>query len=134
MYGDSCGAFNMLKDIYKTQVYELAQWRNLGRNVVSPAIPLRSITKPPSAELKPNQRDDDQLPPYDILDKILELHIENRQSEAEIIAEGFAPEIVKKVLHLVRISEYKRSQSCLGVKISTMAFGKDRRFPITNKF
>ena len=134
LYGDSCGAFNMLKDIYKTQVYELAQWRNLGRNVVSPAIPLRSITKPPSAELKPNQRDDDQLPPYDILDKILELHIENRQSEAEIIAEGFAPEIVKKVLHLVRISEYKRSQSCLGVKISTMAFGKDRRFPITNKF
>ena len=130
LYGDSCGAFNVLKDIYKTGVYELANWRNS----ISPAIPLRSITKPPSAELKPNQRDDDQLPPYDILDKILELHIENRKAEAEIIEEGFAPEIVKKVLQLVRISEYKRRQSCLGVKISGMAFGKDRRFPITNKF
>lgn len=130
LYGDSCGSYNMLKDVYKTTVYKLANWRNS----ISPAIPARSISKPPSAELKPNQRDDDQLPPYDILDAILAHHIEGRLGADEITAKGFAPEIVKKVLHLVRISEYKRRQSCPGVKISTMMFGKDRRFPITNKF
>jgi len=130
LYGDSCGAYNPLKDLYKTKVYELAKWRNS----VSAAIPKNSIDKPPSAELKPNQRDDDQLPPYDILDAILENHIEKRLSSEEIIALGFAPEVVKKVLHLVRISEYKRRQSCPGVKISPMFFGKDRRFPLTNKF
>jgi len=130
LYGDSCGGYNVLKDIYKTNVYNLANWRNSK----SPAIPKNSIEKPPSAELKPNQRDDDQLPPYDILDAILAHHIEGRLGVEEIIGKGFAPEIVKKVLHLVRISEYKRQQSCLGAKISPMNFGKDRRFPVTNKF
>jgi NAD+ synthase len=130
LYGDSCGGYNVLKDIYKTDVYKLANWRNSK----SPAIPKNSIEKPPSAELKPNQRDDDQLPPYDILDAILAHHIEGRLGSEEIIAKGFVPEIVKKVLHLVRISEYKRQQSCLGAKISPMNFGKDRRFPVTNKF
>ncbi len=130
LYGDSCGAFNVLKDAYKTTVYKLANWRN----AQSPAIPQNSIEKPPSAELKPNQRDDDQLPPYDILDAILAHHIEGRLSAQEIIEKGFAPETVKKILHLVRINQYKRQQACLGVKISQVGFGKDRRFPVTNKF
>ncbi len=130
LYGDSCGAYNVLKDIYKTQVYELANWRN----EQSSAIPPRSISKAPSAELKPNQRDEDNLPPYDILDAILVKHIEGRMSAQEIIAAGHEQEIVEKVLRLVRLSEHKRSQSCLGVKISSMLFGKDRRYPITNKF
>jgi len=130
LYGDSCGGYNALKDIYKTDVYKLADWRNSK----SEAIPKNSIEKPPSAELKPNQRDDDQLPPYDVLDAILAHHIEGRLGAEEIIGKGFAPEIIKKVLHLVRISEYKRQQSCLGAKISPMSFGKDRRFPVTNKF
>lgn len=130
LYGDSCGAYNVLKDIYKTQVYELANWRN----EQSQAIPPRSISKAPSAELKPNQRDEDNLPPYDILDAILAKHIEGRMSAQEIIAAGHEQETVEKVLRLVRLSEYKRSQSCLGVKISPMLFGKDRRYPITNKF
>ncbi len=130
LYGDSCGAYNVLKDIYKTQVYELANWRN----EQSPAIPKRSISKAPSAELKPNQLDADNLPPYDILDDILAKHIEGRMSAQEIIAAGYEQKIVEKVLRLVRLSEYKRSQSCLGVKISPMLFGKDRRYPVTNKF
>lgn len=130
LYGDSCGAYNVLKDIYKTRVYELAKWRN-GK---STAIPARSISKAPSAELKPGQLDDDNLPPYDMLDDILIKHIEGRQSREEIIALGHKPEIVEKVLRLVRLSEYKRSQSCLGVKITPMLFGKDRRYPLTNKF
>ncbi|MEQ1705893.1 MAG: NAD+ synthase [Rickettsiales bacterium] len=130
LYGDSCGAYNVLKDIYKTKVYELANWRNQQ----SPAIPARSISKPPSAELKPGQRDDDNLPPYDILDDILAKHIEGRMSAEEIIASGHEQKIVEKVLRLVRLSEYKRSQSCPGVKVTSMLFGKDRRYPLTNKF
>jgi NAD+ synthase len=130
LYGDSCGGYNVLKDIYKTKIYTLANWRN-GQ---SPAIPERSISKPPSAELRPGQRDDDQLPPYPVLDNILMLHIEGRLSAREIIEAGHEPEIVGKILRLVRLSEYKRRQSCPGVKISSMLFGKDRRYPITNKF
>lgn len=130
LYGDSCGAYNVLKDIYKTRGYELANWRN----EQSPAIPARSISKAPSAELKPGQRDDDNLPPYDILDDILEKHIEGRMPAEEIIALGHNPEVVGKVLRLVRLSEYKRAQSCPGVKITPMLFDKDRRYPITNKF
>ena len=130
LYGDSCGGYNVLKDAYKMQVYALAQWRN----VQSVAIPPRSITKPPSAELAPGQKDEDQLPPYDILDTILFHHIELRQSAEEIIAQGFAPNIVQKILKMVRQSEYKRRQSCPGVKLSSMLFGKDRRYPLTNKF
>ncbi len=130
LYGDSCGAYNVLKDVYKTQVYKLANWRNQQ----SQAIPESSIKKAPSAELKPNQRDEDNLPTYDILDDILAKHIEHRQSAEEIISAGYDRKIVEKVLKLVRLSEYKRSQSCLGVKISPMLFGKDRRYPVTNKF
>ena len=112
------------------QVYALAKWRN----AQSKAVPQRSISKAPSAELKPNQRDEDNLPPYNILDDILAKHIEGRFSAKEIIASGHEQKIVEKVLRLVRLSEYKRGQSCLGVKISPMLFGKDRRYPITNKF
>jgi NAD+ synthase len=130
LYGDSCGAYNVLKDIYKTQVYKLANWRN----TISAAIPENSIKKAPSAELKPGQRDDDNLPPYDILDEILKKHIEGRMSAEEIASSAYDNVIVEKIIRLVRLSEYKRSQACPGVKISPMLFGKDRRFPITNKF
>jgi NH3-dependent NAD+ synthetase len=118
------------KDLYKTQVYELAKWRNKKSEV----IPKRSITKAPSAELAPGQKDQDQLPPYHVLDKILFHHIEGRRSAKEIIAKGFSKKVVEKVLKMVRISEYKRRQSCPGVKLSPMMFGRDRRFPLTNKF
>ena len=129
LYGDMCGAFNVLKDIYKTDVYALANWLNEDRNV----IPQRIITRPPSAELRENQRDDDSLPPYDMLDNILRQAIEGRKSAEEIIAAGFEADIVYQVLHLLQISEYKRRQACLGVKISSMAFGRDWRMPITRK-
>jgi NAD+ synthase len=130
LYGDSCGSYNVLKDAYKTQVYAIANWRNQQGRVV----PQASIEKPPSAELRPDQRDDEQLPPYDVLDAVLRHHIEGRLSEGEIIALGFDHETVRKVLRLVRISEYKRRQSCPGVKLSAMAFGKDRRYPLTTKY
>jgi len=130
MYGDACGGYNVIKDLYKTQVYTLANWRNLQGKI----IPERTITKPPSAELKPDQRDSDELPPYDLLDAVLELHIEGRMSAEEIVAEGFEKPVVEKILGMVRLSEYKRRQSCPGVKLSSMLFGKDRRYPLTNKF
>lgn len=130
LYGDSCGGYNVLKDVYKTDVYRLAKWRNRR----SQAIPERSISKAPSAELKPNQRDEDNLPPYDILDDILYKHIELRLGIEEIIALGHDKDVAEKVLRMVRISEYKRRQSTIGVKISPMLFGKDRRYPLTNKF
>lgn len=130
LYGDACGGYNCLKDVYKTEVYQLANWRN-GKSAV---IPRRSISKAPSAELKPNQKDSDQLPEYDVLDQILCLHIEGRLSEAEITPRGYDGDIVKRVLALVRRNEYKRRQSAPGVKVSPMLFGKDRRFPLTNGF
>lgn len=130
LYGDSCGGYNVLKDVYKTQVYKLAEWRNTKGAV----IPSRSITKAPSAELKPNQKDADQLPEYAVLDAILQLHIEGRKSLGEIVAHGFDEETVARVIQMVRGSEYKRRQSCPGVKISSMMFGRDRRFPLTNQF
>ena len=130
LYGDSCGGFNVLKDVYKTQVYALANWRNAqGR-----AIPERSITRAPTAELAPGQTDQDQLPPYEVLDWVLTHHLEGRLSAEEIIAKGFASEMVQKVVRMVRLNEYKRRQSCPGVKLSPMMFGRDRRFPLTNKF
>ncbi|MBU6140716.1 MAG: NAD+ synthase [Proteobacteria bacterium] len=126
LYGDMCGAFNPLKDLYKTQVYELAE---LKKDV----IPQNILTKAPTAELRPNQKDSDSLPDYEILDKILFALIEEKKSIAEI-AKNFDENLVKKVAKLLHISEYKRRQSCLGPKISDMAFDKDRRYPVTNKF
>lgn len=130
LYGDMCGGFNILKDIYKTDVFALCRWRNLQNEV----IPERIITKAPTAELKPDQTDQDTLPPYDILDKILYRLIELRQSSADISHSGFATEIVKKISRMVKLSEYKRRQAAPGVKISSLAFGRDRRYPITNAY
>ena len=139
LYGDMCGGYNVLKDIYKTEVFRLAHWRNQN----SPAgalgpqgrvIPERIITKPPSAELKPNQTDQDSLPPYDILDGILECLVERECSFDETVAQGYDPATVKRVEHLLYISEYKRRQAPPGVKISSRNFGRDRRYPITNAF
>jgi NAD+ synthase len=139
LYGDMCGGYNVLKDIYKTEVFRLSHWRNQN----SPAgalgpqgcvIPERIITKPPSAELKPNQTDQDSLPPYDILDGILECLVERECSFDETVAAGYDPATVKRVEHLLYISEYKRRQAPPGVKISSRNFGRDRRYPITNAF
>jgi NAD+ synthase (glutamine-hydrolysing) len=126
LYGDMCGGFNPLKDLYKTQVYELAKLR-------ADVIPQNIFTKAPSAELRPDQKDSDSLPDYEILDKILFALIEEKKSVAEV-AKNFDESLVKKVAKVFYASEYKRRQSCLGPKISEMAFDKDRRFPITNKF
>jgi NAD+ synthase len=139
LYGDMCGGYNVLKDIYKTEVFRLSHWRNQN----SPAgalgpqgrvIPERIITKPPSAELKPNQTDQDSLPPYDILDGILECLVERECSFDETVAQGYDPATVSRVEHLLYISEYKRRQAPPGVKISSRNFGRDRRYPITNAF
>ena len=139
LYGDTCGAFNPLKDFYKTRIYELANWRNENVPEISlythtNLIPQNILTKAPTAELRPNQKDSDSLPEYEILDQILFSLIEEQKSVAEIIKSGFEEGLVKKVAKLLHTSEYKRRQSCLGPKISEMAFDKDRRYPITNKF
>ncbi len=130
LYGDMVGGYAVLKDVFKTVVYELARWRNKGGEV----IPQHTIDKPPSAELRPDQRDSDSLPPYELLDAILQRYIEDDLGVTEIVAEGYDPETVLKVARLVDGSEYKRRQSAPGVKITTKAFGKDRRLPITNHY
>ncbi|MFA7457109.1 MAG: NAD+ synthase, partial [Micavibrio sp.] len=132
LYGDMCGGFNALKDVYKTRIFALARWRNgLGEN---PPIPERIITKPPSAELRPLQKDEDSLPPYDILDAILERLIEREQGVDAVIAEGFDAATVRKIFKLLNLAEYKRRQAAPGVKITTRAFGRDRRYPITGGY
>ena len=130
LYGDMCGGFNVLKDIYKTTVYSLARWRNS----LSAVIPPRIIDKAPTAELREDQRDQDSLPPYDILDETLRGLIERDLGRAQLIAKGHEAQIVDKIIRLVDIAEYKRRQSAPGVKISTRAFGRDRRYPITNGY
>ncbi len=130
LYGDMAGGFAPLKDVPKLLVYELARYRN----GVSPVIPERVLTRPPSAELAPNQCDSDSLPPYDILDPILARYIEQDQSADEIIAAGFPPEAVRRAIRLVDRSEYKRRQSATGIRISDRAFGRDRRYPITSGY
>lgn len=130
LYGDMAGGFNPLKDVYKTLVYQLANYRNQ----LSPAIPQRVLQRPPSAELAPNQTDQDLLPPYDILDKILELFIDQDQEIAAIAAQDFDLATVKKVICMVLRSEYKRRQAAPGIRITEKLFGRDRRYPITSKF
>jgi NAD+ synthetase len=128
LYGDMAGGFAVLKDISKTLVYRLARYRNsLGR-----VIPERIITRPPSAELRANQTDQDSLPPYDILDTILEAYVEAGVSPAEIVARGIAREHVAEVVRLIKIAEYKRRQSAVGIRITPRGFGKDWRYPITS--
>lgn len=129
LYGDMAGGFDALKDVPKTMVFALAEYRNsLGQEV----IPRSVIERPPSAELAPDQKDEDNLPPYDILDQILERYIEQDQSADTIVAAGFDKDTVHRVLRLVDINEYKRRQSPIGVRISQKGFGRDRRYPITN--
>jgi len=130
LYGDTAGGFAMLKDVYKTQVYALARWRN----VRSAVIPANTITRPPSAELKPNQTDQDSLPPYDTLDDILRQYVEEDRSIPEIARDGHDEALVRRVARMVDLAEYKRRQSPPGIKITPRAFGKDRRLPITNRW
>lgn len=130
LYGDMAGGFVVLKDVPKTLVFKLAEYRN----TVSYVIPQRVITRPPSAELAPDQKDEDSLPPYDILDAILEGYVEQDKSVAELVADGFDEAIVRKVIRLVDINEYKRRQSAVGPRITARSFGKDRRYPITSGF
>ncbi|RDX37540.1 NAD+ synthase [Kangiella sp. HD9-110m-PIT-SAG07] len=130
LYGDMAGGFDVLKDVSKTMVYKLARYRN----TVSPVIPERVITRPPSAELAPDQKDEDNLPPYDILDGILEAYVENDSSLSDIVALGYDEETVRRVIRLVDINEHKRRQAPLGIRISSRAFGRDRRYPITSGF
>lgn len=126
LYGDMVGGFAVLKDVYKTIVFELAKYRN----TVSPVIPERVITRPPSAELKEDQKDQDSLPAYDTLDAILYAYIEEDQSKEEIIAKGFDKEVVEKIIRLVDQNEYKRRQGAIGPRITSRAFGRERRYPI----
>ncbi|HHL2559377.1 TPA: NAD+ synthase [Yersinia enterocolitica] len=130
LYGDMAGGFDVLKDVPKTLVFKLSEYRN----TVSYVIPQRVITRPPSAELAPDQKDEDSLPPYDILDAILEGYVEQDKSVADLVADGFDEAIVRKVIRLVDINEYKRRQSAVGPRITARNFGKDRRYPITSGF
>lgn len=128
LYGDMAGGLDVLKDVPKIQVFALSRYRNTLSEVIPPAV----IDRPPSAELAPDQKDEDSLPPYEVLDQILELYIEQDQSAEAIVAKGFDKEQVYKVLRLVDLNEYKRRQAPVGIRISRRAFGRDRRYPITN--
>jgi len=133
LYGDMAGGFDVLKDVPKTMVYRLCHWRNAQPDAEnSPLIPLQVIERAPSAELAPGQVDQDSLPPYEELDAILALYVEEDFSAADIIARGFSEEVVRRVLRLVDINEYKRRQSAVGVRLTQRGFGRDRRYPITS--
>ncbi|MBT2366408.1 NAD+ synthase [Streptomyces sp. ISL-10] len=136
LYGDSVGAYGPIKDVYKTTVFRLAKWRNRAAEErgQTPPIPEASITKPPSAELRPGQVDTDSLPDYDVLDRLLELYVDRDQGKDAIVAAGFDEALVTKTLRLVDTAEYKRRQYPPGTKISAKGFGKDRRLPITNRW
>jgi NAD+ synthase (glutamine-hydrolysing) len=122
----------VIKDVPKTLVYELAHWRNTQDS--NPVIPERVLTRPPSAELRPDQKDTDSLPPYDVLDAILRAYVEEDAGLAEIVALGFDASLVRRVIRMVDRNEYKRRQAPPGVRITLRAFGKDRRLPITNRY
>ncbi|HMM66271.1 MAG TPA: NAD+ synthase [Dokdonella sp.] len=136
IYGDMCGGYAPIKDLYKTEVFELARWRNEREATKGGArrwmVPQAVIDRPPSAELRENQVDQDSLPPYDVLDAILHRYVDEEQSREDIIAAGFDPATVGHVVHLVRISEWKRQQAAPGPKVSRRAFGRERRYPITS--
>jgi NAD+ synthase (glutamine-hydrolysing) len=130
LYGDMAGGFALLKDVFKTDVFRLSRYVNerAGREV----IPVTTIERPPSAELRPDQKDEDSLPPYDLLDRVLQQYVERDRSREELVELGFDAEVVAKVTRLVDLAEYKRRQAPPGVKLRTKAFGRDRRMPITN--
>jgi len=130
LYGDMAGGFAVLKDVSKTLVYRLARYRN----TLGQVIPERIITRAPSAELRADQTDQDSLPPYDALDAIMECYVEKNLAIPEIIARGYAEADVRRVVHLIRISEYKRRQSAVGIRITERSYGKDWRYPITVRY
>jgi NAD+ synthase (glutamine-hydrolysing) len=136
LYGDMAGGFAVIKDLAKTTVFRLARWRNANDpyGTGSEPIPERIITRPPSAELRPDQKDQDSLPPYEVLDAILERYMENDQSIEDIIAAGFERADVERVTRLIKINEYKRRQAPVGIRVTHRSFGKDWRYPITNRF
>jgi NAD+ synthase len=139
LYGDLCGGYSVLKDVYKTTVYKLSNWRNENKSTIGfgpggVVIPQNIINKAPSAELKPNQKDQDTLPAYEILDEILEMMVEKQMGIEETVSAGFAREVVEKIAKMLYAAEYKRRQAPPGVKLTGMAFGRDRRYPITNNF
>ena len=131
-YGDMAGGFAVIKDVPKTMVYDLSHLRNAAGN--TPVIPKRVLDRPPTAELRPNQKDEDSLPPYPVLDPILKAYVEEDRALEEIVAMGFDRAVAAKVIGLVDRSEYKRRQAPIGIKITHRAFGKDRRMPITNGY
>jgi NAD+ synthase (glutamine-hydrolysing) len=136
IYGDAVGGFAPIKDVPKTLVWELARWRNdqaVGRGE-TPPIPPNSIEKPPSAELRPGQQDTDSLPDYHLLDQLLEAYVAGDRSAGDLVADGFEPALVERILRLTDLAEYKRRQYPPGTKISLRAFGRDRRLPITNRW
>jgi NAD+ synthase len=139
LYGDLCGGYSVLKDVYKTTVFDLSRWRNAHKLAGAlgpdgPVMPERIITKPPTAELKPNQTDQDTLPPYDVLDGILKGLIEGEMGVAAVAEQGFDEAVVRRIYRMLKIAEYKRRQAPPGVKITHIAFGRDYRYPITNGF
>ncbi|MCY4625284.1 MAG: NAD+ synthase [Chloroflexi bacterium] len=133
LYGDMAGGFGVIKDVPKTLVYELSEWRNRNGDPAAP-IPQSVIDKPPSAELKPDQRDDDDLPPYSLLDQVLELYVEQDRSYDEMVEMGYDAAIVQRVMRAVDRNEFKRRQGAVGIKITPRAFGRDRRMPIVNRY
>jgi NAD+ synthase (glutamine-hydrolysing) len=139
LYGDMAGGFAVIKDVAKTLVYRLAEWKNRqpvrrADGSVGPVIPERIITRPPSAELRPDQTDQDSLPPYEVLDAILARYMEDDQGIDDIVAAGFARADVERVTRLIKLNEYKRRQAPVGIRITHRAFGRDWRYPITSKF
>jgi NAD+ synthase (glutamine-hydrolysing) len=139
LYGDMAGGFAVIKDVVKTLVYRLCQWKNVqptrrADGSIGPVIPERILTRPPSAELKPGQTDQDSLPPYEVLDAILQRYMEDDQTVAEIVAAGFDRAVVERVAHLIKTNEYKRRQAPVGIRITHRGFGRDWRYPITSKF
>ncbi|MDB5857915.1 MAG: synthase, partial [Ramlibacter sp.] len=133
---DMAGGFAVIKDVLKTVVFRLARWRNANDpfGTCASPIPERIITRPPSAELRPDQTDQDSLPPYEILDAILTRYMENDQGVEEIVAQGFDRAVVERVARLIRVNEYKRRQAPVGIRVTHRSFGKDWRYPITGKF
>jgi NAD+ synthase (glutamine-hydrolysing) len=136
LYGDSAGGFAVIKDVPKTLVYDLCRYRNARAKAAGevPPVPEAVLAKAPSAELRPDQKDEDSLPPYEVLDPILAAYVEADRTVPELVAAGHDPEMVARVAHLVDVAEYKRRQMPPGVRITSKAFGKDRRMPITNRY
>ena len=139
IYGDMAGGYNPLKDAYKMTVFAISEWRNrhrprIGLGPDGPVMPAGIITRPPSAELRPDQKDEDSLPPYKVLDGILLGLVEHEKSVDQLVAEGFERDTVVRIERLLNIAEYKRRQAPPGVKLGTRNFGRDRRYPITHAF